>query len=237
MSFDLFRAFETGAAVVEERRFHKKYSPLSRSLEPIGGKVKRGVDIAFAICFASLCLPLFLGLILMIKITSRGPVFYGHTRIGFNGRKFRCWKFRSMYENGDSILEKHFREYPEDRLIWQQERKLKNDPRVTPIGAVLRKLSLDELPQIVNVLTGEMSLIGPRPVVEDELEIYATSRKHYLRSRPGVTGLWQVSGRSDTSYFERIKLDRYYVTQWRPLLDLWILFRTIPAVLLSRGAH
>ncbi len=141
-----------------------------------------------------------------------------------------------MVVNGDEILDAYLNENPEQREIWLRERKLEQDPRVTPIGRVLRKLSLDELPQLYNVLRGDMSIVGPRPVVLDELNNYATSRQHYLSARPGVTGLWQVSGRSDTTYRERVKLDRYYVSNWNALLDIWILLRTVPAVLASRGA-
>lgn len=141
-----------------------------------------------------------------------------------------------MVQNGDEVLERHFQKHPEDREIWLECRKLRNDPRVTPIGSVLRKLSVDELPQIINVLNGEMSLIGPRPVVHDELDHYGSSAPHYLRARPGVTGLWQVSGRTDTSYKERVVLDRYYVTNWTFGTDIAILLRTVPAVAFSRGA-
>ncbi|MBN9886288.1 sugar transferase [Pelagibaca abyssi] len=207
------------------------------SLSPTGGFVKRAIDIFIVLIAVPAFLPLFIGLVLMIKLTDPGPIFYGHKRIGFSGRTFRCWKFRTMATDGDEILERHFLSRPQDREIWLRERKLDNDPRVTPIGAVLRKLSLDELPQVINVLTGEMSVVGPRPVVADELEIYSRSAEHYLRARPGVTGLWQVSGRSDTSYRERIKLDRYYVSNWHPFLDLWVMLRTVPAVVMARGAR
>lgn len=203
---------------------------------PVGGAIKRMLDVAIVIL---ICVPfsvLFVGLVVMMKVTDKGPVFYGHKRIGFNGRHFNCWKFRTMVVNGDEMLDAYLNENPEQREIWLRERKLEQDPRVTPIGRVLRKLSLDELPQLYNVLRGDMSIVGPRPVVLDELNNYATSRQHYLSARPGVTGLWQVSGRSDTTYRERVKLDRYYVSNWNALLDIWILLRTVPAVLASRGA-
>ena len=135
------------------------------------------------------------------------------------------------------MLERHLRENPAEAVIWNEQRKLVNDPRVTPVGAVLRKLSLDELPQLLNVLKGEMSLVGPRPIVQAELDHYAGSARHYLAARPGLTGLWQISGRSDTTYAERVRLDRFYVMNWSLWRDLRIIFLTIPAVALSRGAH
>lgn len=204
---------------------------------PLGGYVKRAVDVILSVIFIAVFSPLLLGLALMIKFQDQGDIFYGHPRIGFGGRSFRCWKFRTMAQNGDWILEQHFAEHPEDRKIWERDRKLPNDPRVTPLGQTLRKMSLDELPQILNVLLGDMSLVGPRPVVQDELQKYSRTVSRYLKSRPGLTGLWQVSGRSDTGYDHRVKLDRYYVSQWSLALDLIILIRTVPAVLSSRGAR
>ena len=204
---------------------------------PIGGITKRVLDLVVLLLALPFLLPLMLGVCLLMKCTDRGPLFYGHRRIGYNGKAFQCWKFRSMVTNGDEMLEAYLAAHPEQSAIWEAERKLDNDPRVTRVGAVLRKLSLDELPQVVNVLNGEMSLVGPRPVIEQELENYASSAPHYMRVRPGVTGLWQVvSGRSDTTYRDRVRLDRYYVSRWTLMMDLWILFRTIPAVLASRGA-
>jgi exopolysaccharide production protein ExoY len=166
-----------------------------------------------------------------------GPIFYGHRRVGYRGRHFRCWKFRTMVVNGDAVLQKYLADNPEERSIWFTQRKLRNDPRVTPLGRVLRKLSLDELPQIINVLIGEMSFVGPRPIVDAELAMYRSSAGHYLRNRPGITGLWQVSGRSDTSFTRRIALDRLYSQRWTVLADLRVLVWTIPAVVFAKGAH
>ena len=204
---------------------------------PLGGMAKRVFDVLLALLILPVVGLVLIGVAIMIKMQDRGTILYGHTRIGFDGRTFRCWKFRTMVEDGDQVLEQHLNSHPAEREVWLRERKLDNDPRVTPLGAVLRRLSLDELPQLINVLNGEMSLIGPRPVVLDELAHYAGSTDYYLRVRPGVTGLWQVSGRSDTSYRERVSLDRYYVSNWSVLLDFWILLRTVPAVLSSRGAR
>jgi exopolysaccharide production protein ExoY len=203
----------------------------------VGGLWKRGVDIGIAVMALVFLMPLMLGVALLVKLTSTGPVIFGHERIGFAGQRFRCWKFRTMVTDGERLLEAHFLKQPGERAIWLAERKLLNDPRITPVGAVLRKLSVDELPQLYNILLGQMSIVGPRPVVEDELENYQNSAGHYLRTRPGLTGLWQVSGRNDTSYRKRVLLDRLYVRRWSMLLDMWIILRTVPAVLCSRGAR
>lgn len=202
----------------------------------LGGWVKRVFDVTLVIVSLPFILPLLLGVALLIKISMGGPVLYGHKRIGLDGKVFRCWKFRTMVQDGDAVLEDHLARNPAERELWATQRKLMHDPRVTPLGAVLRKLSIDELPQLLNILLGEMSIVGPRPVVADELSMYGRCAQHYLRTRPGLTGLWQVSGRSNTSYQHRITLDRLYVTHWSVLLDAWIVLRTIPAVLASRGA-
>ena len=204
---------------------------------PVGGRAKRALDIGLVVLGVLLLLPLILGLVVVLKLMDPGPLLYGHSRIGFGGRAFRCWKFRTMVVDGDAVLEQHLRENPAEAVIWKEQRKLVNDPRVTPVGAVLRKFSLDELPQLLNVLKGEMSLVGPRPIVQAELDHYAGSARHYLAARPGLTGLWQISGRSDTTYAERVRLDRFYVMNWSLWRDLRIIFLTIPAVALSRGAH
>jgi exopolysaccharide production protein ExoY len=199
--------------------------------------VKRALDITLALIGILLLSPLILGLIIVLKLTNSGPLLYGHRRIGFAGQEFLCWKFRTMVVDGDKVLERHLQENPHHAAIWQEQRKLVDDPRVTPVGTVLRKLSLDELPQLLNVLKGEMSLVGPRPIVETELDHYAGSARHYLAARPGLSGLWQISGRSDTTYLERVRLDRFYVMNWTPWMDLRIIFLTIPAVAMSRGAR
>ncbi len=203
----------------------------------VGGLAKRLLDLALAASALVALLPLILGVLALVKLTSTGPAFYGHERVGFGGRRFRCMKFRTMVVDGDRVLEEHFQKFPAERAVWLAERKLRNDPRVTPVGAVLRKLSIDELPQLINILMGQMSIVGPRPVVVDELTIYRDSVVHYLRTRPGLTGLWQISGRNDASYRKRVLLDRLYVLRWSILLDLRIILLTIPAVLTSRGAR
>ncbi|MGP2489998.1 sugar transferase [Mesorhizobium sp. PUT5] len=220
-------------------RLASRFSPRSRADSPpvVGGPFKRGFDIAGALVGIVLFSPLLLMLAALVKLSDGGSVVYGHRRIGHNGTVFRCWKFRTMVANGDEVLAAHLVANPRDREEWNATRKLQNDPRVTRVGAVLRKLSLDELPQIVNILRGEMSFVGPRPVVKDELELYGKAAAIYLRSRPGLTGLWQVSGRNDVSYETRVAFDSHYVENWSLGADLKILVRTVPAVFSSRGSY
>lgn len=204
---------------------------------PTGGILKRTFDITVAVTALVFISPIFLLLMLLVKVTDRGPAFYGHRRIGHNGKDFRCLKFRTMVVDGDRILQAHLQANPRAMEEWRATRKLQDDPRVTVVGAVLRKLSLDELPQLINIIRGEMSLVGPRPVVEEELELYETSAVFYLQSRPGLTGLWQVSGRNDVSYASRVAFDTHYVQNWSLGSDMMIIAKTIPAVCLSRGSY
>ncbi len=203
---------------------------------PIGGIAKRTLDTTFALICIILFSPLFLLVALAIKLTSPGPVLFGHTRIGHNGARFRCWKFRTMVTDGDTVLERHLASHPSAQAEWQETRKLRHDPRVTRLGQALRDYSVDELPQLLNVFLGQMSLVGPRPVVHDELERYGHAAEAYLAARPGITGLWQTSGRSDTTYEHRVALDRRYVSEWTFALDCLIILRTIPVVLGAKGA-
>jgi len=213
------------------------FNSVTAGAPPVGGISKRSFDILAALAALILLSPIFVLIMALVKYTDGGSVFYGHRRIGYNGSTFRCLKFRTMAENGDAILQQHLDENPEAFEEWRATRKLQDDPRVTVLGTVLRKLSLDELPQLINILKGEMSIVGPRPVVEDELELYEASAVYYLRSRPGLTGLWQVSGRNDVSYAARIAFDTHYVRNWSLTRDLVIVVRTIPAVCLSRGSY
>ncbi|MBZ9760495.1 sugar transferase [Mesorhizobium sp. CA8] len=204
---------------------------------PIGGLIKRSFDIVGALAGLALLSPLFLMIALLVKLSDNGPIFYGHKRIGRGGRIFSCLKFRTMVPDGERVLAAYLAANPEANAEWIATRKLKNDPRVTRVGQVLRKLSLDELPQILNILQGDMSLVGPRPVVRDELEIYGSAAVYYLKSRPGLTGLWQVSGRNDVSYDTRVAFDRHYVENWSLFQDIRIIFKTVPAVWMSRGSY
>lgn len=198
---------------------------------------KRAFDVALILSTLPLTLPVCLLLALLVKITSPGPVLYGHKRVGRNGKEFKCWKFRSMYINADQQLEKILSENPKMRKEWEKERKLENDPRVTPFGKFIRKTSLDELPQLINIFVGQMSFVGPRPVMQDELERYGKKADYILSVMPGLSGMWQTSGRSDTAYEDRVTLDAYYIQNWSIWLDIWILIKTVWVVLKGKGAY
>lgn len=204
---------------------------------PIGGIAKRSFDVIAALSALIVFSPIFLLIMALVKYSGDGPVFYGHRRIGHSGRYFHCLKFRTMVSNGDEVLAKYLKANPQAAEEWRRTRKLKTDPRVTAVGSVLRKLSLDELPQLINILRGEMSVVGPRPVVDEELGLYDTFAIYYLRSRPGLTGLWQISGRNDVSYENRIAFDMHYVQNWSFIRDILIIVKTVPAVCLSRGSY
>lgn len=199
--------------------------------------LKRSLDLLLVL----LCLPVLLILIaaisLAIRMTSPGPIFFSHRRIRGHGRFFSMWKFRTMCVNSAEVLETYLAANPEARAEWRKTHKLKNDPRVTPVGEFLRRTSLDELPQIWNVLTGTMSLVGPRPIVAAEVEKYGPYFADYCMVKPGVTGLWQVSGRSQISYPERVQLDRRYAQNWSLLGDVKILCRTLSSVANQDGAY
>ena len=203
----------------------------------VGDWRKRALDIVLALAAIVVLLPLALIIIMIIKIASPGPVLYGHERVGRNGRIFKCLKFRTMAVNGDELLKTHFAASPSARFEWERSRKLKDDPRVTAIGAILRKTSADELPQLINILRGDMSVVGPRPVIREEICFYGEYAGHYFAARPGLTGLWQVSGRSDVSYEARVDFDRLYCENWSMAKDCAIILRTVPAVLSRRGTY
>ena len=205
-----------------------------KALFPIA---KRALDIVGAGVGLVLLAPFFLIVALMVRADG-GPAFFAHQRVGRGGKLFGCLKFRSMVIDSQARLETLLANDPAARAEWEATRKLKNDPRITRIGRFLRSTSLDELPQLINVLRGEMSLVGPRPVQEAEIDrYYGASAAHYMAVRPGITGLWQVSGRSETSYESRVALDVSYVSRPSLLADISILLRTPVAVLSRRGAH
>lgn len=181
--------------------------------------------------------PLLLLIAVWIYLDSPGPVVFKHMRIGKNGRPFPCYKFRTMCVDADLCLAALLEKYPDARNEWEKNYKLKNDPRITGSGAFLRKTSLDELPQIFNVLRGEMSLVGPRPVTEKELVLYGEYLVDYLSVKPGITGMWQVNGRSNTTYAERVQMDSWYVHNWSLLLDLELLCKTFVVGLTHNGAY
>jgi lipopolysaccharide/colanic/teichoic acid biosynthesis glycosyltransferase len=205
-----------------------------KALFPIA---KRALDIIGAGVGLVLLAPFFLIVALMVRADG-GPAFFAHQRVGRGGKLFGCLKFRSMVVDSQARLESLLANDPVARAEWEATRKLKNDPRITRIGRFLRSTSLDELPQLINELRGEMSLVGPRPVQEAEIDrYYGASAAHYMAVRPGITGLWQVSGRSETSYESRVALDVAYVSRPSMLADLSILLRTPVAVVSRRGAH
>lgn len=181
--------------------------------------------------------PLLLYVALRIWREDGAPITFGHYRVGRAGRLFRCLKFRTMVRDADRVLADLLENDPAARLEWQRDQKLRDDPRVTPIGRFLRKTSLDELPQLINILRGEMHFVGPRPVTLEELSRYGDRKRHYLSVRPGLTGLWQVSGRNDTTYDERVWLDSEYVERRNPVFDGWIVLRTIRVLITREGAH
>jgi Undecaprenyl-phosphate galactose phosphotransferase WbaP len=204
---------------------------------PCALAAKRILDLFLIALCAPLLIPVFAILALLVKFGSRGPIFYSQSRLGRDGVAFNAWKFRSMVQDADAVLARYLTQHPELHAEWERDHKLKNDPRITRIGKWLRKTSLDELPQIWNVLRGEMSLVGPRPIVSAELANYGDVYELYTIVRPGFTGLWQVSGRNNTSYEERLAYDRYYVLNWSCMLDVYILYRTAKTALLQEGAY
>ncbi len=198
---------------------------------------KRVMDLVFTFAGGCLLIPILAFIAIWIKLDSSGPMLYGQRRIGRGGKEFKAWKFRSMIRDADAVLDRHLASDPALREEWERDHKLKNDPRMTRAGRILRSHSLDELPQLWNVLMGEMSLVGPRPIVHAEIARYGSSYELYAKVKGGLTGLWQVSGRNDTSYAERVDFDTFYVRNWSVWLDLCILFRTIGTVLLRKGAY
>lgn len=198
--------------------------------------LKRCFDLFASIALLIIGSPVLLWIAAKVLASGR-PIFYGHKRVGQHGKPFPCYKFRTMAPNADKLLAELLARDPDANAEWQRDFKLKNDPRITPIGHFLRKTSLDELPQLWNVLKGEMSLVGPRPIVTAELERYGNQADYYLEAKPGITGLWQISGRNDITYETRVYLDAWYVKNWSLFNDLVILFRTLNVILKKDGAY
>jgi Undecaprenyl-phosphate galactose phosphotransferase WbaP len=198
--------------------------------------VKRTFDLAFGVTMGLLSLPAAVLIALAVVVQSGGPVLYSQQRVGRGGRSISVWKFRTMVVDADAVLQQVIEADPALAAEWNEHRKLRRDPRVTGIGRLLRKTSLDELPQIWNILRGEMSVVGPRPVVADELDRYGANAPLYLAVKPGLTGLWQTSGRNDTTYDKRVQLDAEYVRTWSFAKDLQIVANTVPTVLRGSGA-
>ncbi|AYC99969.1 sugar transferase [Neorhizobium sp. NCHU2750] len=198
---------------------------------------KRSLDLFVCVVALFVLSPLMLITALMLLIIQGKPIFIAHRRIGRRGASFPCLKFRTMVNNNQVLLEKYLAANPSERAEWLATRKLRNDPRITPFGIFLRKSSIDELPQLINVLVGHMSIVGPRPIVQSEVEFYGQHYADYMRVRPGLTGLWQVSGRSDTDFNKRVLLDAHYVTNRSLMGDIVIIAKTVPAVLKARGSY
>ncbi|MBQ0066898.1 MAG: exopolysaccharide biosynthesis polyprenyl glycosylphosphotransferase, partial [Phascolarctobacterium sp.] len=200
--------------------------------------LKNLLDYVGTIVGLILLSPVFLIIAILIYMEDPGPVFYKHMRVGKQGKVFPCYKFRSMCVNSQERLEELLANDESARKEWESSFKLKNDPRITKIGGKLRRTSLDELPQLFNVLRGEMSLVGPRPVIQKELdEFYKENAELYKIVKPGITGMWQVSGRSDVNYDERIAMDNWYICNWSVWLDVMLLWRTVKVVLGGKGAY
>jgi Undecaprenyl-phosphate galactose phosphotransferase WbaP len=199
--------------------------------------IKRILDISIVLASSIFVVPISLIIGILIKLDSAGKILFSQKRIGKDGGEFKMWKFRTMVANSDEVLDEYLSTNPEAFKEWGFNQKIKDDPRVTRIGNLLRKSSLDELPQLWNVLKGEMSLVGPRPFLPEQSTFYGKTYHLYKRVRPGITGFWQVSGRNEVGYSERVRFDEYYVRNWSVWLDIYILIRTIWAVLRGEGAY
>lgn len=228
------------SGIKAERFFNEKIMLLrlkNNLASPLNRWIKYTFDFICTLIGTVIISPLLLLIAAWIYFDSPGPVIFRHVRIGKNGREFGCYKFRTMCMGADKKLAELLANDAAARAEWERDFKLKNDPRVTKVGKFLRKTSLDELPQIFNVLKGEMSLVGPRPVVEAELEKYGEYLDDYFMVRPGITGMWQVNGRSDTTYEERVHMDSWYVRNWSIWIDIMLLWRTVKSVIKCEGAY
>ena len=197
---------------------------------------KRASDLLLSVPLLIFVAPLMLALAALIRLSDGGPAIFAHTRCGLNGSMFKCFKFRTMYVDAQARLDDLLASDPAAAAEWSQFQKLRNDPRVTPVGRFLRKSSLDELPQLLNILRGEMGVVGPRPVTSAELHRYGAAYAFYRAVRPGVLGLWQVNGRNTLTYDQRVAMDVEYVRTWTPWSDIAILLKAVPVVLFGRGA-
>jgi lipopolysaccharide/colanic/teichoic acid biosynthesis glycosyltransferase len=205
-----------------------------QSLEAIA---RRALDLILAVAGLIFLAPLLLTVAVLIKLQDRGPILFQQERLGRAGRVFQCWKFRTMVVDAQARLDDLLERDPEALQEWQRDHKLKDDPRITGLGRFLRKSSIDEIPQLLNIIAGEMSIVGPRPIVRAEIPRYAGRFASYCRVKPGLTGLWQISGRSNTSYRRRVAMDVLYIKRRTLMMDIRIIAFTIPAVLQSRGSY
>ncbi len=206
-------------------------------LNPMTQAFKRFTDLVGALLALLFSLPILILAAIAIKLDSPGPVFFKQDRLGKGGMPFKMWKFRTMYSNAQQVLTETLAQNPSIKQEWDRFQKISNDPRVTRVGKFLRRFSLDELPQVFNVITGEMSLIGPRPFFKDQVDAYGDAYEYYLMVRPGMTGLWQVSGRNKTTFRERALWDKFYVRNWSVWLEIYIVIRTVWVVISAHGAY
>ena len=215
----------------------RRYADVPTKRWPLlSASLKRVLDVLGAVLLALVFSPLIF-VIMILMSREEGPILFRHRRIGRHGRSFECLKFRTMVPNADHVMRQLFEVQPELKAEWIRNHKLRNDPRITRVGRFLRRTSLDELPQLWNVIRGEMSLVGPRPIVREELMRYGRNSQSYLCVKPGITGLWQVTGRNDTDYRRRVAIDVYYVRKQNLLLDMYILIKTTRVVLAGDGAY
>jgi undecaprenyl-phosphate galactose phosphotransferase len=234
---DGFRAVDLPAFGADARSSFRPHEVPRRPLSPPAlRRSKRALDLIGALGLIVFFGPLLVLIALAVRCDG-GPALFGHRRLGAGGTSFRCWKFRSMVPDAEAVLAHTLETDPEARAEWDRDFKLRNDPRVTRLGSLLRKSSLDELPQLFNVVRGEMSLVGPRPIVAAEVERYGQAMEEYRACKPGITGLWQVSGRNDVDYAERVELDRRYAWSWSLKGDIVILIRTLGVVARRSGAY
>lgn len=213
------------------------FSASNRLTRPFNLFIKRCIDLGILLLSSPVILPLIILIAILVKCTSKGKIFYGHKRIGKNGKEITAWKFRSMVMDADKRLKELLENNPDMKREWDEHQKLEHDPRITSIGKFLRKTSLDELPQLFNILLGEMSFVGPRPVTEPEREKYGDTFKYIFSVTPGLSGMWQISGRSSTGYDDRIFLDTFYIQNWSIWLDIWIILQTFIVVVTGKGAY
>jgi exopolysaccharide production protein ExoY len=232
LDYAALRGFSFGAPKITYRSEHSESSDIT-PLSPIC----RLFDVTGALVLLIVALPFLVVLALALKLDSPGPIFFTQRRMGFGGRDFMCFKFRTMCQNSEAALSRHLFSSPVARAEWARDHKLRNDPRITRLGGLVRRLSLDEFPQLINILRGDMSLVGPRPIVRSEIARYGRYFEDYCRVRPGLTGLWQVSGRNDVSYRRRVSIDCFYVRNKSLWFDTKIVLRTIPVVLGAKGSY
>ena len=206
-------------------------------LRPSARFLKRASDFVITLAVAPLVIALLALFAILIKLEDGGPIFYSNRRIGHKCKPFKAWKLRSMVTDGDKVLQAYLANHPAENAHWQATQKLKRDPRLTRVGRIIRKTSIDEMPQFWNVFVGEMSLVGPRPILENQIALYGSAFSLYQEVRPGMTGLWQISGRNHLTFAERVNLDKYVIENWSVWLDLYILARTAEAVLGGKGAY